>query len=167
MKKRKAIYPGSFDPVTFGHLDLIERALNLFDELIVIVASNPSKKTLFTVAERVNFLRMALKNQPRVKVKTWEGLTVDLAVKENAFALIRGIRATSDFDYEFQMALTNRKLAPKIDTMFLMPSESHFYLSSRLIKEIAQLGGDVTRYVPAPVAALIKKKFFRGGVRSK
>ena len=150
MKKRKAIYPGSFDPVTFGHLDLIERALNLFDELIVIVASNPSKKTLFTAAERVNFLETALKHHSRVKVRTWEGLTVNLAAKENAFTLIRGIRATSDFDYEFQMALTNRKLAPKIDTMFLMPSESHFYLSSRLIKEIAQLGGDVTRYVPAP-----------------
>ena len=165
MKKRKAIYPGSFDPVTFGHLDLIERALNLFDELIVVVASNPSKKTLFTVAERVSFLKAALKHRPQVKVKCWEGLTVHLAVKEKAFTLIRGIRATSDFDYEFQMALTNRKLAPKIDTMFLMPSESHFYLSSRLIKEIAQLGGDVTRYVPAPVAARIKKKFSGNGVR--
>jgi pantetheine-phosphate adenylyltransferase len=159
MKKRKAIYTGSFDPVTFGHLDLIERALNLFDELIVVVASNPSKKTLFTAEERVGFLKGALKHRPQVKVKHWEGLTVHFAEKENAFTLIRGIRATSDFDYEFQMALTNRKLAPKIDTMFLMPSESHFYLSSRLIKEIAQLGGDVTRYVPAPVAARIKKKF--------
>jgi len=159
MKKRKAIYTGSFDPVTFGHLDLIERALNLFDELIVLVASNPSKKTLFTAEERVSFLRTALKHRPQVKVKHWEGLTVHFAKKEDAFTLIRGIRATSDFDYEFQMALTNRKLAPKIDTMFLMPSESHFYLSSRLIKEIAQLGGDVTRYVPAPVAVRIKKKF--------
>ncbi|MFA7254831.1 MAG: pantetheine-phosphate adenylyltransferase [Candidatus Omnitrophota bacterium] len=165
MKKRKAIYPGSFDPVTFGHLDLIERALNLFDELIVVVASNPSKKTLFSAEERVKFLKTALKHQPQVKVESWEGLTVRFAVKENAFTLIRGIRATSDFDYEFQMALTNRKLAPKIDTMFLMPSESHFYLSSRLIKEIAQLGGDVTRYVPAPVAALIKKKFSGRGAR--
>ncbi len=159
MKKRKAIYPGSFDPVTFGHLDLIERALDLFDELIVVVASNPSKKTLFSTEERVEFLKAALKNRPQVRVKNWEGLTVELAVKEKAFALIRGIRATSDFDYEFQMALTNRKLAPKIDTVFLMPSESHFYLSSRLIKEIAQLGGAVTRYVPAPVAARIKKMF--------
>ena len=165
MKKRKAIYPGSFDPVTFGHLDLIERALHLFDELIVIVASNPAKKTLFTAEERVSFLKAALKHRPQVQVESWEGLTVDLAVKEKAFALIRGIRATSDFDYEFQMALTNRKLAPKIDTVFLMPSESHFYLSSRLIKEIALLGGDVTRYVPAPVAAQIKKKFSKGGAR--
>jgi pantetheine-phosphate adenylyltransferase len=165
MKKRKAIYPGSFDPVTFGHLDLIERALNLFDELTVAVASNPSKKTLFTAKERVNFLKAALKHRPQVKVESWEGLTVHLAEKEKAFTLIRGIRATSDFDYEFQMALTNRKLAPKIDTMFLMPSESHFYLSSRLIKEIAQMGGDVTRYVPAPVAARIKKKFPAGNAR--
>ncbi len=165
MKKRKAIYPGSFDPVTFGHLDLIERALNLFDELIVVVASNPSKKTLFTAQERVSFLKAALKHRPQVKVECWEGLTVRLALREKAFTLIRGIRATSDFDYEFQMALTNRKLAPKIDTMFLMPSESHFYLSSRLIKEIAQLGGDVTRYVPAPVAARIKKKFAKAGAR--
>ena len=165
MKKRKAIYPGSFDPVTFGHLDLIERALNLFDELIVAVASNPSKKTLFSAEERVNFLKAALKHRPQVKVESWEGLTVQLAVKEKAFTLIRGIRATSDFDYEFQMALTNRKLASKIDTMFLMPSESHFYLSSRLIKEVAQLGGDVTRYVPALVADRIKKKFSRVGAR--
>lgn len=159
MKKRKAIYPGSFDPVTFGHLDLIERALDLFDELIVVVASNPSKKTLFTAEERVDFLKRALKKRAQVQVQSWEGLTVTLAEQKKAFTLIRGIRATSDFDYEFQMALTNRKLAPRIDTLFLMPSESHFYLSSRLIKEIAQLGGNVNRYVPAPVAARIKKMF--------
>lgn len=165
MKKRKAIYPGSFDPVTFGHLDLIERALDLFDELIVAVASNPSKKTLFTAEERVGFLKSALRHRPQVQVKSWEGLTVELAMKEKAFTLIRGIRATSDFDYEFQMALTNRKLATKIDTMFLMPSESHFYLSSRLIKEIAQLGGNVTRYVPASVAIQIKKIFSGAGSR--
>ncbi len=165
MKKRKAIYPGSFDPVTFGHLDLIERALDLFDELIVVVASNPSKKTFFTVKERVGFLKTALKHRPQVQVKSWRGLTVGLAVKEKASTLIRGIRATSDFDYEFQMALTNRKLASKIDTVFLMPSESHFYLSSRLIKEIAGLGGDVTRYVPAPVAAQIKKMLSKKRMR--
>jgi pantetheine-phosphate adenylyltransferase len=159
MKKRKAIYPGSFDPVTFGHLDLIERALDLFDELIVVVASNSSKKTLFSAEERVGFLKSALKKRPQVQIQCWEGLTVTLAEKEKAYALIRGIRATSDFDYEFQMALTNRKLAPRIDTVFLMPSESHFYLSSRLIKEIAELGGNVDRYVPAPVAAMIRKKF--------
>ncbi len=159
MKKRKAIYPGSFDPVTFGHLDLIERALDLFDEVIVVVAANAAKKTLFSVEERVDFLKAALKRYPRAKVECWKGLTVELASKKGAYTLIRGIRATSDFDYEFQMALTNRKLAPKVDTMFLMPSESHFYLSSRLIKEIALLGGSVSRYVPAPVAARIRRKF--------
>ena len=152
MKKRKAIYPGSFDPVTFGHLDVIERALEQFDELWVLVSSNPAKQTLFTAQERVHFLKQALIHQPRVKVGSWEGLTVEFARKQKASAIIRGLRATSDFDYEFQMALTNRQLAPKIDTVFLMPSESHFYLSSRLIKEIAKLGGDAACYVPKGVA---------------
>ncbi|HNX69403.1 MAG TPA: pantetheine-phosphate adenylyltransferase [Candidatus Omnitrophota bacterium] len=159
MKKRKAIYPGSFDPVTFGHLDVIERALEQFDELVILVAANPSKKTLFSVAERVDFLKRALKRQPRARVAAWQGLTVDFAAKEKACALIRGLRATSDFDYEFQMALTNRQLAPTVDTVFLMPSESHFYLSSRLIKEIAQVRGNVTAYVPGPVAVKLRQKF--------
>jgi pantetheine-phosphate adenylyltransferase len=110
-------------------------------------------------------LKSSLKDRPQVQVQCWEGLTVALAETEKAFTLIRGIRATSDFDYEFQMALTNRKLAPRIDTVFLMPSESHFYLSSRLIKEIAELGGNVDCYVPAPVAAMIKKRFSLGTAR--
>ncbi len=159
MKKRKAIYPGSFDPVTFGHLDVIERALRLFDELWVLVASNPTKKTLFSVEERVGFLKYALKGMPRAKVQSWEGLTVDFARTHGIHTLVRGLRATSDFDYEFQMALTNRKLAPKIDTVFLMPSEAHFYLSSRLIKEIATLKGNVSGYVPKPVAVKLKERF--------
>ena len=159
MKKRKAIYPGSFDPITFGHLDLVERALELFDELIVVVASNPSKSTTFTAAKRLHFLKDAIKKYPKVKVECWEGLTVDFAKKSKASTIIRGIRATSDFDYEFQMALTNRQLAPKIDTVFLMPSENHFFLSSRLIKEIAQLGGNVSAYVPKVVARHLKEKF--------
>jgi pantetheine-phosphate adenylyltransferase len=159
MKKRKAIYPGSFDPITFGHLDLVERALELFDELIVVVADNPSKRTTFSAAERVQFLRDAVKKYPKVKVVCWEGLTVDFARKAGASTIIRGIRATSDFDYEFQMALTNRQLAPKVDTVFLMPSENHFYISSRLIKEISQLRGDVSAYVPKLVAKLLKEKF--------
>ncbi|HOW58852.1 MAG TPA: pantetheine-phosphate adenylyltransferase [Candidatus Omnitrophota bacterium] len=163
MKKRKAIYPGSFDPVTFGHLDVIERALEQFDELWVLVASNPSKKTLFTPQERISFLRRSLKDQPRAKVASWEGLTVEFARRQKAFAIVRGLRATSDFDYEFQMALTNRQLAPKVDTVFLMPSESHFYLSSRLIKEIALLKGDVSSYVPEIVAIELKKKYSSTG----
>ncbi len=159
MKRRRAIYPGSFDPVTFGHLDLVRRALQLFDEIWVVVASNPSKDTLFTAQERVAFLKNAVKPYPRVKVASWQGLTVDFAVKNGATTIVRGLRATSDFDYEFQMALTNRKLAPEIDTVFLMPSESHFYLSSRLIKEIAKLRGDVSLYVPKPVAMKLREKF--------
>ncbi|HOG24283.1 MAG: Phosphopantetheine adenylyltransferase [Candidatus Omnitrophica bacterium ADurb.Bin292] len=159
MKKRKAIYPGSFDPVTFGHLDLIERALSLFDSVIVVVASNPAKKTLFTTRERIQFLQNAVKKYPSVRVEYWEGLTVDFAKKVGASTIIRGIRATSDFDYEFQMALTNRHLAPNIDTVFLMPSEHHFFLSSRLAKEIAQMRGDVTKHVPKLVARRLLEKF--------
>ncbi|OQA56218.1 MAG: Phosphopantetheine adenylyltransferase [Candidatus Omnitrophica bacterium ADurb.Bin277] len=159
MKKRKAIYPGSFDPITFGHLDLIERALELFDEIVVVVASNPSKKTLFTAEERMCFIRDAVKKYSHVTVESWDGLTVDFARKSGASMVIRGIRATSDFDYEFQMALTNRQLAPEVDTVFLMPSESHFYLSSRVAKEIAQLQGNVTDYVPKMVAKRLTKKF--------
>lgn len=159
MNKQKAIYPGSFDPVTFGHLDLIERALEIFSELIVVVAANASKKTTFSAEQRVRFLNNAVKKFSRVKVACWEGLTVDFARKAGASTIIRGIRATSDFDYEFQMALTNRQLAASIDTVFLMPSENHFYLSSRLIKEIAQLGGDVSAYVPKPVAIRLRQKF--------
>ena len=160
MKKRKALYPGSFDPVTFGHLDLIERALELFDELVVVIASNPAKKTLFTTKERV-FLKNAVKRFPNVSVACWKGLTVDFAKRSGASTIIRGIRATSDFDYEFQMALTNRQLAPQVDTAFLMPSEHYFFLSSRVAKEIAQLRGDVTAYVPKFVARKLAE-IFRG-----
>ena len=134
MEKRRAIYPGSFDPVTNGHLDLIKRALSIFDEVIVVIAVNSEKNTLFSVEERVDFLKRAVKGLKGVKVESLEGLTVDYAVAKKASTLIRGLRATSDFDYEFQMALTNRRLSKKVDTIFLMPSESHFYLSSRLIK---------------------------------
>lgn len=159
MKKRKAIYPGSFDPLTNGHLDLIKRALTLFDEVWVLVASNTAKKTLFTAKERVSFIKESFRGVPNVKVEITEGLTVDFASKHGAYAIIRGLRATSDFDYEFQMALTNRKLAKDIDTVFLMPSESNFYLSSKLIKEIALLKGNVSGYVPKIVARKLKEKF--------
>ena len=158
MKKRKAIYPGSFDPVTFGHLDLVGRALELFDELIVVVADNPSKKTTFTAFERVKFLKEAIKH-PRVKVMCWEGLTVDFAKKMGASTIIRGIRATSDFDYEFQMAFTNRQLNSKADTVFLMPSARYTYLSSTMIRQIAQLGGDVKEFLPDCVREKLVEKF--------
>lgn len=159
MNKRRAIYPGSFDPVTNGHLDLIQRALKLFDEVIILVAANADKNSLFNPEERVAFLKRALKGQKGIQVRTFEGLTVRFAEKLGAKALVRGIRATSDFDYEFQMALTNRRLTRKVDTVFLMPSESHFYLSSRLIKEIAALHGDVSGYVPKFVEQELRKRF--------
>ena|SRR3989338_7390592 len=151
MKKLRAIYPGSFDPVTFGHLDLIQRARMLFDEVFVVLAVNSEKKTFFTLEERLNFVKRACRNMPDVKVETFEGLTVDYARKKKA-TIIRGLRATSDFDYEFQMALTNRQLSKQVDTIFLMPSENHFYISSRLIKEIAFHKGKVSAYVPDYVA---------------
>ena len=152
MEKRRAIYPGSFDPVTYGHLDLIKRALLIFDELIVVVAINAEKETLFSVEERVQFLKRALAHYQGVRVESLSGLTVNYAVAKKARTLIRGLRATSDFDYEFQMALTNRRLSKEVDTVFLMPSEAHFYVSSRLIKEIAALKGDISAYVPDFIA---------------
>lgn len=158
MMKQRAIYPGSFDPVTFGHLDLIQRALSLFDEVLVVIAVNSDKSNLFTIEERMDMMRRALKGVKRVKVESFKGLTVDFAKKNKANVLIRGLRAISDFDYEFQMALTNRKLARKIDTVFLMPSESYFYVSSRLIKEIASHQGDISSYVPAFVKDKVIEK---------
>lgn len=152
MKRRKAIYPGTFDPVTFGHLDLIERARSLFDEIFVVLTVNSEKQTLFTLEERTRFMKRACRHMTAVKVECFEGLTVEYAKKKGASSIIRGLRATSDFDYEFQMALTNRKLSKQVDTIFLMPSENHFYISSRLIKEIAHHKGEVTSYVPEYVA---------------
>ena len=159
MEKRRAIYPGSFDPVTYGHLDLIKRALSIFDEVIVVVAINAEKQTLFTVEERVDFTVRAVSTFKSVSVESMEGLTVEYAVEKKVRTIIRGLRATSDFDYEFQMALTNRRLSKEVDTIFLMPSEGHFYLSSRLIKEIALLKGDISDYVPPYVAKKIREKF--------
>lgn len=158
MEKRRAIYPGSFDPVTHGHLDLIKRALQIFDEIIVLISVNATKDTLFTAEERVLFMKRALKGVRGVKVDSHNGLTVEYARDHKAPTLIRGLRATSDFDYEFQMALTNRKLSKQVDTVFLMPSENHFFLSSRLIKEIALLKGDISNYVPDFVAHELRKR---------
>ena len=158
MEKQRAIYPGSFDPVTYGHLDLIRRALSIFDEIIVGVAVNPEKQPLFTLEERVDFMRRAVRTLKGVKVETLNGLTVEYAVRVKARTIIRGLRATSDFDYEFQMALTNRKLSKQVETVFLMPSENHFFLSSRLIKEIAAFKGNVSGYVPDFVAKRLREK---------
>jgi len=156
MEKRRAIYPGSFDPVTFGHLDLIKRARQLFDEVFVVISANSEKDYLFTLEERLAFMKKTVHGLRGVHVESCQGLTVQYAVDKKARTIIRGLRATSDFDYEFQMALTNRKLSQQVDTVFLMPSESHFYISSRLIKEIASLKGDISDFVPDFIAKKIR-----------
>lgn len=158
---KRAIYPGSFDPVTNGHLDVISRARKLFDEIVVAVADNDEKQPLFSLEERLALLRDALGKIDNVRVARFDGLLVDFAVEQKASAVIRGLRAVSDFEFEFQMALMNRKLADNVETIFLMPKEEYTYLSSRLVKEIARLGGNVSGFVPSPVAEALAKKFKR------
>ena len=156
---RRAIYPGSFDPVTNGHLDVIQRAATLFDEVVVAVASNEQKRGLFSAEERVALIRGAAGDWPNIRIVSFDGLLVDFAREEGATAVVRGLRAVSDFEFEFQMALMNRKLEPKIETIFLMPAEKYTYLSSRIIKEIARLGGDVSAFVPVSVVTALRGKF--------
>jgi pantetheine-phosphate adenylyltransferase len=158
---KRAIYPGSFDPVTNGHLDVIERARKLFDEVIVAVAHNVEKEPLFTLEERLGLLRDSLGQNEQVRIGQFDGLLVDFAAAQKADAVIRGLRAVSDFEFEFQMALMNRSLSPKIETIFLMPKEEYTYLSSRLVKEIARLGGNVSTFVPACAAKALAQKFKR------
>lgn len=153
-----AIYPGTFDPVTYGHIDLIKRAHEIFPELIIGVAHNPHKKPLFSVAERIDLLKSSTADMDGVRILDFKGLVVDFARKHKAKVLIRGMRMLSDFEYEFQMALTNRKIAPDIETIFLMPQESYSYLSSKLLKEAASLGADLSSFVPAYVEKALKKK---------
>ena len=157
---RRAIYPGSFDPVTNGHIDVIGRARKLFDEVIVAVAVNDQKQPLFALDDRLAMLRKAIMIDG-VRVAPMTGLLVEFAAAENAHAVIRGLRAISDFEFEFQMALMNRKLDEEIETIFLMPKEEYTYLSSRIVKEIAQLGGNVSAFVPRPVAEALAKKLKR------
>src|SRR3981081_4018496 len=158
---RRAIYPGSFDPVTNGHLDVVERARKLFDEVIVAVAHNDEKRPLFTLQERLDLLQNTLGKIDNVRIAHFEGLLVDFAMAEKAGAVIRGLRAISDFEFEFQMALMNRKLEGTVETIFLMPKEEYTYLSSRIVKEIARLGGDITSFVPAIVAEAFARKLNR------
>ena len=155
---RRAVYAGTFDPVTFGHLDVAARAAHVFDRLTVAVAEDPRKTLLFGVAERVELARGSMADLANVEVVPFSGLLVNWARAQGIHTLIRGLRAFSDFEYEFQMALTNRKLAPDIETLFLMPNEDFSYVSSSMVREIASLGGDVEKFVPAPVAAALKKK---------
>jgi pantetheine-phosphate adenylyltransferase len=159
MSHRRAIYPGSFDPVTNGHLDLIERSMGLFDEVIVGVADNEAKSPLFTTAERVDLIRQSVGEHPGLTVEPLNGLLVNFCRRREAFVVIRGLRAVSDFEFEFQMALTNRRLEPKIETIFLTPREDCIFLSSRIVKEVARLGGDVRHFVSSPVLRALSEKF--------
>ncbi len=157
---QKAIYPGSFDPVTFGHLDVIQRASRLCDAIVVAVANNDGKKSLFTIEERIELIQEATSgNEKVVEVTSFDGLLVDFARAQGALAIVRGLRAISDFEFEFQMALMNRKLDPTLETIFLMPTEEYTYLSSRIVKEIARLHGDVSAFVPKAAAAALATKF--------
>lgn len=155
---RIAVYPGSFDPVTNGHLDLIERCAPLVDRLIVAVLRNAGKQPLFTAEERVGMLRQAAAHLPNVEVDSFDGLLVEYARRRGASLLLRGIRAISDYEYELQMALMNRRLAPEIETVFMMAGEAYSFLSSRLVKEVIALGGDVSGLVPPQVEAKLKER---------
>ncbi|MEY2598744.1 MAG: Phosphopantetheine adenylyltransferase [Verrucomicrobiota bacterium] len=152
----RALYPGSFDPVTNGHLDVLRRAARLFDEVLVAVAHNDSKHPLFSTATRITLLEESTRDLPNVRVTSFDGLLVDFARQQQVHALIRGLRAVSDFEYEFQMALMNRSLEPRLETLFLAPSEEYSYLSSRMVKEVSRLGGDVSRFVPDSVRAALQ-----------
>lgn len=163
MSHRRAIYPGSFDPVTNGHLDLITRSLKLFDEVIIGVADNEVKKPLFTAVERVALIRQSVGEYPGLTVEPLSGLLVEFCRRREAFVVIRGLRAVSDFEFEFQMALTNRRLEPKIETIFLTPREDCIFLSSRVVKEVARLGGDVAPFVSTPVLSALNGKFPKTG----
>ena len=159
MPPRIALYPGSFDPPTNGHLSIIQRGLKMFDGLIVAVLKNPAKDELFSVEERVQLLRGALNLDERVQVKTFSGLLVKFAQQEGVNTVLRGLRAVSDFEYEFQMANMNRKLAKEIETLFMMTGEDYFYISSRFVRDVARLGGDVSGLVPQNVLEALKKRF--------
>lgn len=159
MPTGRAIYPGSFDPITLGHLDVIKRGAAMFRELIVAVASNEPKGPLFSAAERADLIREALPAGANVRVATFDGLLVDFAREQETFVVLRGLRAVSDFEFEFQMALMNRRLEPRLETVFLTPQEEFTFLSSRIVKEVARLGGDVRAFVPAPVVAALRTKF--------
>lgn len=155
---RIAVYPGSFDPVTNGHIDIIQRALELFDRIIVAILENPEKTPLFTASERREMLTAIFRNEPRVEIDTFHGLLVEYVRKKRAHVIIRGLRAMTDFEYEFQMALMNRRLDEGVETVFLMAAESYSYVSSRLIKEVHRFGGDIRGLVPTLVLEYLTRK---------
>jgi pantetheine-phosphate adenylyltransferase len=154
-----AVYPGTFDPITNGHVDIVRRALGLFDRVIVALADNVRKQPLFSLEERKAMIRASLGEEPRVEIDGFQGLLVDYLRRRKARVILRGLRAIADFEYEFQLAHMNRHLAPDLETVFLMTSEESFFVSSSLVKEVAAMGGDITGIAPPPVVAALKKKF--------
>jgi len=157
-----AVYPGTFDPITNGHLDILGRALHLFDRVIVTLASNPRKQPLFSVKERAGFIRESMaEHGPRIEIAEFDGLLVDFCTRRGASVIVRGLRALADFEYEFQFAHMNRRLAPSVDTVFFMTDERNHYVSSSLVKEVASLGGDVTGLVPPLVVSALAEKYDR------
>jgi pantetheine-phosphate adenylyltransferase len=159
MSKKIAIYPGTFDPFTYGHLDIVERASKIFDEIIVTISMNSKKQPLFSVSERLEFIKDATRSMNHVQTDCFEGLLVNFAKQKNAVAIIRGLRAISDFEYEFQMALMNHRLNQDISIVFLMPNEKYTYLNSTIVKEVAEFGGNVDNLVTPLVARKLKQKF--------
>jgi pantetheine-phosphate adenylyltransferase len=157
--KRIAVYPGTFDPVTNGHVDLVERSLRIFDEVVVAVAANPKKAPLFSLEERIDLFRKVTAKYKNVVIEGFDGLLVDYVKKKKAIGIIRGLRAVSDFEYEMQMALMNRRLDSKIETVFLMPNEAYSFITSTIVREAASYGGDVSSLAPRVVVEKLKKKF--------
>lgn len=161
--KLTAVFPGTFDPITNGHLDIISRGRDLFDRIVIAILRNPDKDPLFPLEERVDILRSVVGRWSNVEVDSFDGLLVDFARAQGAQVIVRGLRALSDFEYEFQMTLMNQRLEPGIQTVFMMPSEAYSYVSSRLVKEVARLGGDVTGLVPPDVVTRLKRRFAAPG----
>jgi len=165
MSDRIAIYPGSFDPVTSGHCNIVERSLGVFDKVVVAVLSHPSKTAMFSPEERVDLIRRVFADEQRVSVESFDGLLVDYVAQRGSSSVIRGLRAVQDFEYEFQMTMMNRRLAPQIDTFFMMTDAEFFYISSRTVKEVASLGGDITGTVPPLVEHAIASKLAQGAAQ--
>jgi len=159
MKKHIAVYPGSFDPITYGHLDIIRRGLGVFDELIIAVARNSEKKALFSVEERLEMIRQAVGDDSRIRVDTFKGLLVDFVAAQGSRVILRGLRAVSDFEYEFQIAQMNHTVKERVETLFMMTSVPYGYLSSSIVKEVASLGGPIDSFVPQVVKEALEKKF--------
>lgn len=162
MKPILAVYPGTFDPITYGHIDVVERAAQLFQHVVILVARNTSKAPLFTDDERIAMIREVFRSNRSIEVDGFDGLLVDYARQRKASVIVRGLRAVSDFEIEFQMALTNRKMSKELETIFLVPREQYSYLNSTIVREIARLGGDVSDFVPPPVRRRLRAKFRSG-----